>query len=258
MGGSTMALLQQVCKRGFPWENVRIAAFVAWCFPGIVVILRAMYSARVTLQEVKGDSKMAVSVIFFLRIPMDITFTFAGIGIHAMVFLVSKLHEHDLMCYAGAMNKAVPRDDSSVVVPSLRKLEFTISARLRHASTTWVRFTVLEILLFGTWALVACARLLLSETSSSSGGWIAILVLTSSLVLVLSAPLAAVAETFEYAVLRALNNPSVLHLAQQHFGEQLLDHLRALDWGFRVGGTVINNKMVAQVALAMVITSVTA
>merc|ERR1711920_427826 len=100
--------------------------------------------------------------------------------------------------------------------------------------------------------------LIMSETSSSTFGWVMIIVISSSLVLVLSAPLAIVAETFEYDVLRALNNPSVLKHAQQHFGQQLLAHLRTLDWGFRVGGTVINNKMVVNVATALVITSVTA
>merc|ERR1712228_828459 len=153
---------------------------------------------------------------------------------------------------------ALPNPDSCLVVPSLRKLEFTVSARLRYASTTWVRFTMLEILLFGIVALVACSRLLLSDTSSFTSGWIMILVTTSLLVLVLSGPLAAVAETFEYDVLRALNNPSVIKHSQQHFGQQLLAHLRTLDWGFRFGGAVINNRMVVHVATALVITTVTA
>merc|ERR1712113_1226368 len=90
------------------------------------------------------------------------------------------------------------------------------------------------------------------------GKWIILLVVSMFLLLVLSAPLAAVAETFEYDVLRALNNPSVLKHAQQHFGQQLLAHLRTLDWGFRFGGAVINNRMAVHVATALVITTVTA
>ena len=208
--------------------------------------------------ESKDISQTAVWVVFVLRTPLDFIFAYVIIGLHALVFLVSKLHEHDITCYAGAIVKAMPRADSSVVMPSLTKLEFTVTARLRYASSTWVRFIVLEISVFGILALVACTRLLFSEATSTAYGWISILVVTSSLVLVLAAPLAAVAQTFEYDVFRALNNPSVLKHAQQHFGEQLLDHMRTLDWGFRVGGTVINNKMVSQVATALVITSVTA
>merc|ERR1712228_1121841 len=125
------------------------------------------------------------------------------------------------------------------------------------ASTTWVRFTVIEILLFGFVALLSCTRLLLSETRLTYD-WSVALAFTTFCLILLSAPLAAVAETWEYDVLRALNNPSALHHAQRHFGEQLLDHLRTLDWGFRVGGTVINNRMVVQIATALIITSVTA
>jgi hypothetical protein len=254
-----MALLQQMCDRGFQWENLRFSASLAWCAPLIIAFSKGVYGSVRFMTVLHGDPNRAVWIIFFLGIPMDFIFTSVGIGIHALVFLVAKLHEHDLTCYAGAMVKAMPRADSSVVVLSLRKLEFTVSARLRYASTTWVRFTVLEIILSGIWALFACTRLLLSEeTTASTHGWIMILVIASFFVLVLSAPLAAVAETFEYNVLEALNNPSVLKHAQQHFGQQLLPHLRTLNWGFRVGGMVINNKMVVQVATALVITSVTA
>ncbi|CAK0895820.1 unnamed protein product [Prorocentrum cordatum] len=249
--------LQKLYDRGFPWENLRISALLAWCVPLVAVMLRGMFQMRQAMSVV-DDSRTAFRAIIFLQMPMECIFMFVCFGIHALVFVASKLHEHDLMRYAGAVVKAMPRSDSDVIVPSLRKLEFTVSARLRYASTTWVRFTVLEILLFGILALVACTRLLLSETTSFTSGWSMILILASSLVVVLSAPLASVAETFEYDVLRALNNPSVLKQAQQHFGQQLLAHLQTLDWGFRVGGTVINNKMVVQVATALVITSVTA
>merc|ERR1712187_285650 len=73
----------------------------------------------------------------------------------------------------------------------------------------------------------------------------------------MAAPVAAVAETFEYDVLRALNNPLVVNRAQRHFGQQLLSHLRTLDWGFRFGGTVINAKLVMNVVMALTITMVT-
>jgi hypothetical protein len=259
--GAMMALLQQMCDRGFQWESLRFSALLAWCAPVIIAFSKGVYGSLQMMSVLHDSNNTAVRIMFFLGIPMNFIFTSVGIGIHALVFLASKLHEHDLMCYAGAMVKAMPSADSSLVTRSLKKLEFTVSARLRYASTTWVRFTVLEIILSGMWALAACARLLMAHeqvSTRSTYGWIMILVVASSFVLVLSAPLAAVAETFEYDVLKSLNNPSVLKHAQQHFGQQLLAHLRTLDWGFRVGGTVISNRMVVNVATVLVITSVTA
>merc|ERR1711953_1458107 len=76
-------------------------------------------------------------------------------------------------------------------------------------------------------------------------------------IFVLVFPVAAVAETFEYDVLRALNNPLVCNRAQRHFGQQLLAHLRTLDWGFRFGGTVINAKLVMNIGMALIISIVT-
>merc|ERR1711972_361110 len=56
----------------------------------------------------------------------------------------------------------------------------------------------------------------------------------------LGLPIASVAETFEHDVLRSLNNPVVVRNAQKHFGQQMLGHLHTLEWGFRVGGSVVN------------------
>merc|ERR1712238_214277 len=64
-------------------------------------------------------------------------------------------------------------------------------------------------------------------------------------------PLAAVAETFEYDVLKWLNNVSVLRDAQKYIGQQTLPHLHALDWGFRFGGSVINSRTVSNVVVGM-------
>merc|ERR1712060_147025 len=71
-------------------------------------------------------------------------------------------------------------------------------------------------------------------------------------------PIARVAETFEYDVLRALNRPEVVRSAQRHFGQQFLSHLKTLEWGFRAGGTVISMRIIAQFFMGLIITVSTA
>merc|ERR1712228_602418 len=95
------------------------------------------------------------SVSLFLGLVIIITefyFLFAFFGSHFLVFFASRLHRHDLLCYAGAMVKAMEGDgvDSNVVL-SLKTLELVMTARLRHASRTWVRFMVYEIIFAGAW-----------------------------------------------------------------------------------------------------------
>merc|ERR1719433_1177194 len=68
---------------------------------------------------------------------------------------------------------------------------------------------------------------------------------------VLANPLASVAETFEYDVLRTLNNSRIMNRAQLFFGQQLLPHLHTLDWGFRISGTVINTKLAGQIVVGL-------
>merc|ERR1712060_893681 len=72
--------------------------------------------------------------------------------------------------------------------------------------------------------------------------------------LCLTYPLALVAETVEYDVIRALNTPAILRQAQKHLGQQMLPHLTNLEWGFRFGGAVINTRIVMQVACALAVT----
>merc|ERR1712217_939873 len=69
-------------------------------------------------------------------------------------------------------------------------------------------------------------------------------------------PLAGVAETFEYDVLRWLNNVAVLHHARKYIGDQILPHLQALDWGFRFAGSVISSRTIGSIMLGMVATIV--
>merc|ERR1712107_265997 len=76
-------------------------------------------------------------------------------------------------------------------------------------------------------------------------------VLLCSGIVVIGVPTAAVSETFENDVLRALNDPLVMNRAQRYFGQQMLAHLHTLDWGLRFGGTVINVRLMMNIVMAM-------
>merc|ERR1712218_265159 len=84
------------------------------------------------------------------------------------------------------------------------------------------------------------------------------LLATCGILFWIARPLCLVAETFEVEVLRALNDPVLLKGSQQHFGQQLLAHLRTLDWGFRIGGAVFKTRPFMRVGAALLITSITA
>jgi len=114
---------------------------------------------------------------------------------------------------------------------------------------------VYEIFVGGSWLLVAGVYVLTG--SDDTNRWLGSLVWGSALIIIMLAPMAAVAETFEYDVLRALNNPSMLKGAQKYLGQQLLPHLTTLEWGFRVGGIVINPRLVSQVAVTLIVGVVT-
>jgi len=174
-------------------------------------------------------------------------------GVLSFVLLVklsAKLHQHELLCYAGAVSMAIETDHIEVnVVPALAKLERTIAQRLRNASESWVRHSLYSIGMVLTLFLMCCMHLLSYHKSSvldvgpvALGGVMFLSVGWSALY-----PLAFVAETFEYDVLRYLNNPVLIQNAQRYFGQQMLSHLHTLQWGFRCGGTLITTRIVVNV-----------
>merc|ERR1712113_356461 len=69
-------------------------------------------------------------------------------------------------------------------------------------------------------------------------------------------PLAALAEVFEYDVVRALNKPNVLRGSRDYIGDQILTHCAFLEWGFRYSGKVISFQMVASVSVGLFATMI--
>mmetsp|Transcript_42867 Transcript_42867/g.91933 ORF Transcript_42867/g.91933 Transcript_42867/m.91933 type:complete len:613 (-) Transcript_42867:630-2468(-) len=70
-------------------------------------------------------------------------------------------------------------------------------------------------------------------------------------------PFAKVAEVHEYDLLRTLNKPQILFRAMPLFGQQMLPHLHTLEWGFKIGQTIINMRLVVNVLGAVAITCIT-
>merc|ERR1711974_179652 len=83
------------------------------------------------------------------------------------------------------------------------------------------------------------------------------LVICIVFILCIGGPLANVAEVFEFEVVRYLNTPSLLRHSLNYFDDQLLPHLRYLEWGFRFGGTLITPGIVGVILTALVLTIVT-
>merc|ERR1712087_360349 len=133
-----------------------------------------------------------------------------------------------------------------------------VTARLRNASATWVRNAIEAIMCAGLGFMVMATVVLFQRgiliRELLLNGFIMIICITMCAFIGL--PLASVSETFEYDVLRWLNNVSVLHHARKYIGDQTLPHLQALDWGFRFAGSVISSRTVGGIMFGMVTTIV--
>jgi len=132
----------------------------------------------------------------------------------------------------------------------MKEVEALIGERFRCASKTWVAATVRCIVVMGLMLVFCMLQLIAGIDSFSEALWMLHVVVSVFFILiVLTLTLARVSEVFEYDVLKALNTPIVMKHAQKHLGQQLLSHLHNLEWGFRVGGTIINMRLVSSVVM---------
>jgi len=269
--GAIMAMMHHMGKRGFAWHRLRCSIHV---FAALVVMFNLTLSALHISSFAMGGTvtqvlwrdpdheknvllPMASLMCDALGITAQLLCVLRAFSFIWVVHLCCTLHKHDLLCYAGAVATALERDNHpGDIVVALQKLECTVASRLRHASATWVRFTVYVLALM--WiisTIIAMSLLAIPNFGTGTIAWCT-LVCTTCLAAgtLMGFPLASVAETFEYDVLLALNHPVVLNKAQRYFGQQLLSHLHTLEWGFRFGGTVISTKFVTSVAAALIIT----
>merc|ERR1712151_853674 len=117
----------------------------------------------------------------------------------------SALHKHDLLAYATAMKIGFEIDDPSFdPVIELHDLEMLVTARLRNASATWVRTAIEGIFCAGLGFMVMATVLLFQRGMIVEDlvliGFI--MVIAMGMCASIGWPLASVAETFEYDVLR--------------------------------------------------------
>merc|ERR1712194_358949 len=110
-----------------------------------------------------------------------------------------------------------------------------------------------EVVFCLSWILIAGMLLLAGHHKEEGIRWLWMLMGYSALIVVLLAPMAAVAETFEYEVLKVLNSLSTWNASQKYFSIPLLSHVKSLDWGFRIGGIVIGQRVLSQVSVALLI-----
>ena len=148
------------------------------------------------------------------------------------------------------MDHELGSDDLSHVdpIPELKELEALVTSRLRMASNSWVRRSMLTAIAAGA-LFVAMAFVSVYEDRTPKI-LLSIAVVGACLCAIVWS-LASVSETFEYDVLLVLNNPMALSRAQRYIGQQMLPHLQHLNWGFRFCGSVINTRAVSAIALTM-------
>merc|ERR1712194_765772 len=137
-----------------------------------------------------------------------------------LVSLAAMLHQHDLFCYAGAMKRALEEPDAKFdIIPALKRLEVRVTARLRKANAEWVRVVVYVLVNLFLLVLAVCMSLLTAYGLPKLLAFGLIASLGLAMLFCMAAPLASVAETFEYDVVRALNNPLLLTNARRYFGD---------------------------------------
>jgi len=264
--GKIWVFMRQMSLQGFTWASLhRMTLFY------IILALSFMAFTKGSFVFVKADGELIrhqcndeaamfskfLDATDYASIPCFGLVLMMYVGIQFQVFMTSKLHEYDLLCYSGALAKTF-EENTENPLPLLQEVEKLIGDRFRHASETWAATTIRCCVLLG-FSFIFMMFELLSIDSLNRKFWLVLgkglSFLTALLLLVF--PMAQVSETFHYDVLRALNNPLIIKQAQRHLGEQLLSHLQSLDWGFRVGGTVLSKRQVTTITMA-VLTSMVA
>jgi len=278
--GHVLLMLYDVTRRGFRWES-SVRGLKRFLFTSTSVIIlqflgifdsaaqRKIPCMKVQdLAEAKDipphlralfqDEVCASSILWYvLTIPVV---WHIAIGVFWCARLMCHFHKHELMWYANALAEMLKIEDvQPQLMDQLSSAETSITNRLRQASTTWVKSVILTLGGFSLMILVLVTYLMSDIQKEVIDFSLAVsnLILLVSLLLLCGAPVATVAEVFEYDVLHALNNPLVVKNAQRHFGQQLLSHLHTLGWGFRFGQTVIDLRIIVNIVAALLISVIT-
>jgi len=257
--GPMLALLQHAARQGFQWTRLTTSLCrsavcgVCACVPllasNVMVFASQSDAKRLWHSRFKllGSLAQCLCLVWF-------------IGHVWLVRLACHLHQFDMLCYTQALSSAmeltVPIIDCAT---ALTKIEGHITTRLMYSSKTWVRTvllcTVFLVLTAGMSTLILFSSPNLgTEAISLLSGLATVSSLTA---IALTHSLASLNLFFHERVLRHLNTPVLLHTAQRLFGQQMLNHLKELDWGFKFGRSTICFDSAQKVVFALTITAAT-
>lgn len=173
-------------------------------------------------------------------------------GLIWLINLASRLHVYEVHAFAAGVRKAFDPDyTSEQILPALSRLEGQISSNINRASCSWVRCSLFQVFAI----LLAMLMLFVPLLRFRSLDLIAIVLIRmlycSFFAIVIAWPLASVSTAYEIDVLRGLNDPHVLHLAQRHLTSQFLLHIRTLNWGFLIGDEPFKKSMLVNAGVSV-------
>jgi len=268
--GYLLELVQQAVSCGYTWDQAThslkyvyvgllISNLLLWGTYTPAYFTSDSWSWRVA--EASGPDSMWewVKIIDVLSTPAYSLLMTVGIVFAWQASFTCGLYTHDLHCYAAAVIRICddpPSIDEAVV--SLSKIELGITQRFRRANSSWIR-PIICAGFYGVFlALLSCMMLVANQgLGAYDQAMLAFFVGLGICIFVMAIqPLTAVAETQEYDVLRELNNPQTIAASRPLIGDLLLAHLQSLEWGFRFGGSLIDNRKLSSSLAGLVVTAI--
>lgn len=127
--GATMALMRQMSLQAFPWRRLNINIYIAWCASGILYLSAF---AVPTILFVLESGAQALSVLHWVVYgPLGLINCPLIMGSLWLVSFSSRLHQHELLCYADALAQSIENDGDKDTIMPLQKTEAVITGRLR-------------------------------------------------------------------------------------------------------------------------------
>jgi len=273
-GGVAMGLLHDVVHRGedlFDFHN-SLRAHLWLGAASILAVCCSRFMSQVGSDlgcEVKPDKQLdawqlshydvgcvAAQVAYYPLASVLVMLVWSTLW---LVHTLCSLHVKELRWFAETVAETLEDDDGSQdILGDLNIVEGNITRRFIQASQGWVFLVVAGVSTVAVfWTLLVTMIISGNHHEQELVPLVTSLVLCTLLMGYSFLPLAKVAEVYEYDLLRTLNKPIVLHKAMPLLGQQMLPHLHTLEWGFKIGQTIINMRLVVNILGAIALTSVT-
>jgi len=179
---------------------------------------------RVPLAGVSQEVQQAMRVVHVAKPVLALVWCPMLVSCTFLVYFSCDLHKYELRWYAAGLAETLANDDLGIdPLTAITRTEEMVTNRLRHASSSWASVSLCSGVFMAACFIITAAQMLtaplqLQDVYRHSAYLLSMLV---TMVFLIS-PIAQVAETFEYDVLRALNKPLIVNRAQQYLGQQLL------------------------------------